>query len=299
MERQGRIVWPEHAKCAVMLSFDFDAELVWGDLDSSVYERAGVLSNGQYGARRGVQRCLDVLKQFDLQTSWMIPGLNVVNYPQQVAAIAENGHEIGNHGWAHENFGHRTIDEQKVLLRRTNDAIRDLTGQRPVGFRAPAGEFTDDTLRLLADEGFRWSSLTRSDDRPYVVETDDGPTDMIEIPAHWYLDDFPCFMFNRTEPSYPAGQSRIASYSAVLSDWKREFDAFYDQGLCFVIMFHPQTIGTPGRIRLLVDLIEHIKSKEQVWFATGSEIADWWRTKDSAKGAGHPDIVFRQVSATK
>jgi peptidoglycan/xylan/chitin deacetylase (PgdA/CDA1 family) len=289
------VIWPNGARCAVMLSFDFDAELVWADMDPSVNERLGVRSNGEYGATRGVQRCLDVLSAHSLTCSWMVPGLNIVNYPRQMKAIAERGHEIGNHGWAHENFGHRTLEQQRELLLRTNDAIEQLTGSQPAGFRAPAGELTGDTLRLLTTLGFRWSSSTRSDDRPLFIEVDEKPTDMVEIPGHWELDDFPFFMFNRSEPAFPAGQSRIASYDGVLDNWKAEFDAYYEAGLCYVIMFHPQAIGTPGRIQLLEELIEYIKAKEGVWFATGMEIADWWRAHGPTNPKGQSEAMYRRL----
>jgi len=43
------------------------------------------------------------------------------------------------------------------------------------------------------------------------------------------------------------------------------------------VMMHPQVIGKPGRAMMLEKLIQHIKSYPDVWFATGSQVADWWR----------------------
>ena len=42
-------------------------------------------------------------------------------------------------------------------------------------------------------------------------------------------------------------------------------------------MSHPQVIGPPGRIQILDHLLREITSKEDVWVATGTEIADWYR----------------------
>ena len=42
-------------------------------------------------------------------------------------------------------------------------------------------------------------------------------------------------------------------------------------------MMHPQVIGTPGHIQILDQLIQHILEKDDVWFATGSQVADWYR----------------------
>jgi hypothetical protein len=116
----------------------------------------------------------------------------------------------------------------------------------------------------------------RGDDRPYFREINGKVTDIVEMPAHWELDDFPYFMFNYF-PAFPAGQGRIANYNQVLSIWTDEFDGYYKYGLNYMIMFHPQTIGTPGRIFLMERLLTHMTNKPGVWFATCSELADFWR----------------------
>jgi peptidoglycan/xylan/chitin deacetylase (PgdA/CDA1 family) len=285
------VPWPDGARCAVMLTFDVDAELIWLAMDPSVAERPKTLSIGEYGPRRGVRRILDVLGRHDLRTSWMIPGRNAETYPEVIRAVAEAGHEIGNHGYLHENFADLTVDEQREVLLRGNDAIERVSGTRPRGYRTPAGDMTPETPQLLVDLGFEWSSSMRGDDRPSFITVDGAPTDVVEIPAHWELDDFPYFMFNY-DPPFPAGQCRIASYADVLDTWISEFDAYYDLGLCFVSMFHPQTIGTPGRIALLDELISHMRSRPDVWFATGAEVAEWWRSLGRPNDPGSPEEVF-------
>src|SRR5262249_48208357 len=125
----------------------------------------------------------------------------------------------------------------------------------------------------------------------FFLEIEDRPTGVVELPMHWELDDFPYFMFNYTPP-FPAGQGRIASYSQVLNTWKTEFNGYYDLGLCFVLVLHPETIGTPGRVQLLEELIEHMRSKPGVWFATGAEVSEWWRTLGRQNDPGSPAQVF-------
>jgi peptidoglycan/xylan/chitin deacetylase (PgdA/CDA1 family) len=285
--------WPEGVRCPVMLTFDLDAELVWLDMDPSVADRPKTRSIGEYGPRRGVERILEVLGRHGIRGSFMIPGRNAETYPETVRAIAAAGHEIGNHGYRHENFGLLNRQAQREVLLRANDALERVTGQRPVGYRTPAGDMTPETPALLAELGFRWSSSTRGDDRPFFLTGD-----LVEIPAHWELDDFPYFMFNFA-PAFPAGQGRIASYSQVYSIWQQEFDGYYKFGLCYVIMFHPQTIGTPGRIALLERLIAHMKSRPGVWFATGSEVADWWRGLGRPNDPGHPLEVYERARARR
>ena len=57
--------WPRHARCAVMLTFDFDAEAGWLSRDPDVARRPGILSQGTYGATVGVPRILELLAQGD------------------------------------------------------------------------------------------------------------------------------------------------------------------------------------------------------------------------------------------
>lgn len=288
------VPWPDGVRCAVMLTFDVDADTIWRTLDPTASERPKTLSIGEYGPRRGVPRILDLLDRHKVKGSWMIPGLTAENWPDSVRDIAEAGHEIGNHGHLHENFADLDVAQQRDVLQRSNDVLESITGVRPVGFRTPAGDMIPETPGLLAEMGFRWSSSMRGDDRPSFLTSAGEATDIVEIPAHWELDDFPQFMFNY-HPPFPAGQCRIANYADVLDTWISEFDAYYDLGLCYVIMFHPQTIGTPGRIALLDELIAHITSRPGVWVATGAEVADWWRANGRPNEAGNPEEVFARA----
>lgn len=270
------IAWPNGARCAAMITVDVDAELVWLAMDPSNIDRPKTLSMGQYGPKRGLGRILDVLDRFGVRATFFVPGRVAELYPDQIAAIARRGHEIGHHGYEHENFGLLSPEQQREVFLKGSDALERVAGVRPVGYRTPAGDMTPETTRLLRELGFKYSSSMRGDDRPYFIEQDGRATDLVEIPAHWELDDFPYFAFNYF-PAFPAGQGRIASYTQVQSIWTDEFDGYYKFGLNYVIMFHPQTIGTPGRIYLLERLLEHMTSRPGVWFCTGSEMADFWR----------------------
>lgn len=289
--RDYPVSWPEGTRCAVMITFDVDAETIWHTFDPSVARRPKTRSIGEYGPRRGVPRVLDLLDKHGVRASWMVPGRTAENWPDAVRAVASAGHEVGNHGFLHENFADMDVATQREVLLRANDVLEKLSGERPVGYRTPAGDMIPQTPGLLAELGFRWSSSMRGDDRPSFLLDQGKLTDIVEIPAHWELDDFPQFMFNY-HPPFPSGQCRIANYQDVLDTWLTEFDAYYDLGLCYVIMFHPQAIGTPGRIDLLDKLIGHITSRPGVWLATGAEVAEWWRKVAQPNEPGSPEEVF-------
>ena len=191
--------------------------------------------------------------------------------------IAEAGHEIGHHGYAHERFAGKTTEEQIEIIEKTQRIFKDLIGHEVTGFRTPSGDWAKITPQLLYERGFRYSSSMRGDDRPYRTVINGEKTDFIEIPTKWEVDDYVAMAYNMY-PAEPAGQDRISSYRLVEDNFMREFRGHYREGLCISYMSHPQVIGSPGRIQILKHMLEQITSKEDVWVATGTEVSDWYRS---------------------
>jgi peptidoglycan/xylan/chitin deacetylase (PgdA/CDA1 family) len=83
-------------------------------------------------------------------------GENVAEHPEIVARAAREGHEIGNHSWSHPNFGKMADQGVRSQLQRTDDAIKNATGQRPTLMRPPYGSITAREKRWIHDEfGYR------------------------------------------------------------------------------------------------------------------------------------------------
>lgn len=276
-EEAGRINWPGAARCAVKLSFDVDGETLFTDgPEGKDWAWPRSVAYGRFGPRRGVDRILELLDRKGVRATFFIPAKIALNYPEMFRKVDREGHEIGHHGFDHELFSKYTIEEQRDIIRRSQRVFEDLIGKRAVGYRTPSGDFKGKTPDLLMEEGFLYSSSMRKDDRPYRTVINGAESSLIEIPAKWELDDYPYFSYD-FYPAMPIGHDRISGYGSTLENWKMEFDGYYKYGLCYVIMFHPQIIGRPGRIRLLEELINYIQSFDGVWFATGAEIAEWWR----------------------
>jgi len=87
----------------VCLTFDFDAMSVW--LGSYPRVTPAMLSRGEFGARVGVPRILELLRRFDIRATFFTPGHTAESFPEAVGAILEDGHEVGHHGYGHENPG--------------------------------------------------------------------------------------------------------------------------------------------------------------------------------------------------
>lgn len=266
------IEWKNGAQCAVMITVNLDAEQFWLSLSPDVIHRPKTMSMGQYGMKRGLGRVLDALDEFGIRATFFVPGRVAELYPDKLREVVARGHEVANHGYAHENFALLSENEQADAMKKGFAAIRKVCGVDARGFRAPEGELTLRTLQLAKECGATYSSDLSNDDRPYVKDIGTGT--LVEIPIHWELFDLPYFAFNY-HPAFPKGQGRVANYSQVLNNWKEEYYAYRDEGLCYVLQVDPQTIGTPGRIELLRELLAEIRDTGSVWYATGSEMADF------------------------
>ena len=103
-----------------------------------------------------------------------VPGLTAERYPEVVMKIAEAGHEIGHHGYAHERFAGQTIEQQIEIIEKSQRIFKELIGHEVAGFRTPSGDWAEETPKLLYERGFRYSSSMRGDDRPYRTVIDGG-----------------------------------------------------------------------------------------------------------------------------
>ncbi len=258
--------WPEGARVAVALSFDFDAET--NALRDGDYS-PGVLSQGEYSARVAVPRILALLDKYRIPASFFVPAVTALLHPKEIQAIIAKGrHEIGMHGWIHERNSLLSEEEERELMRRSFDTLRKVTGKPPVGIRTPSWDFSPSTLKIIRELGLLYDSSLMADDRPYELIEDGKPTGVVEIPVEWLLDDYPYFGFER----YSAVRPHIAP-ADVMAIWAAEFDKAYEEGTVFVLTMHPKFIGHRSRIIMLERLIEHILARKNVWFATHEAIA--------------------------
>lgn len=262
--------WPNRANNAVMISVNLDAEYYARLFDPDLNVDNQIFQDvGQESVELGLPRLLDVLNRYGIKATFFVPGAVAEKYSSAVHSIAEAGHEIGCHGYAHEHMGVLSAQEQYMAIQKSMKAIKDVIGQNPVGFRAPEGEITMDTLTAAKELGICYSSSLYNDDVPYYKDL--GESKLLEIPIQWALYDLPYFAFNFS-PAIPSGQSRISCSDKVLNNWKWEYDGYHRYGSCYVLQLDPQCIGSQGKIYMLEEILDYIIQKGGAWFATGQEI---------------------------
>ena len=258
--------WTGGARVAVLLSFDVDNETVYGLRDGEV--SVGPLSEGQYGHRRALPRVLRLLDDEDVPASFFFPAWSLKIAPEQAALVQEReeGHEIAVHGWIHERNTLLDGPTERRLLEQAVTTITEITGKRPRGYRAPSWNFSPNTLSIVRDMGFLYESSLMADDRPYELVQDGEATGLLELPVSWILDDAP--LLNPQGVRYSAPRD-------LMQVWIDEFDRAWEEGTMFLLTMHPHRIGYRSRIVALEGLIDHIKSRPGVWFATHEDAANY------------------------
>jgi len=266
--------WPNGARVAVGLSFDFDNETVTlRDAGTSVSQ----LSQGEYGARAGLPRILALLERHTIPASFFVPAVSALLHEPSMKAIVRAGiHEVGLHGWIHERNSQLDEATERDLMKRSLDVLERLAGRRPVGMRTPSWDYSPYTITLAKEFGLLYDSSLMADDRPYEVVAAGIPTGMVELPVEWILDDAPYFNMDRFTGIRPT-----MNQDEVLAIWKGEFDVAYEERGLFILTMHPHIVGHRARAAMLDRLITHMKSRPGVWFATHEQIARY-----VARGAG-------------
>jgi peptidoglycan/xylan/chitin deacetylase (PgdA/CDA1 family) len=265
--------WPNNSRVAIAISFDIDNELL-----SRTNPLPVPLSEGEYGATTALPRILAMLDRQQVPATFYIPAMSAMLHPDMIPSIQKSGrHEIGVHGWIHENLP--TVGDAAHEERLLNQAIDYMTkaiGKRPVGYRAPSWAFSPYTLSQILKAGFLYDSSFMAMDEPYELVQDGKPTGLTELPIEWILDDFPYYSGNAS--------GSLPSPEAVFNIYKDEFDLAYQERTMVVLTTHPHVSGHRSRLIQLDKLITYMKSKPGVWFATLEQIAN--AVKES-KGTQH------------
>jgi len=267
--RAGRALrpetWPGGARAAVAFSFDCDHETFELGAGGSAIGR---LAWGEFGRRVGVPRILDVLSRESVPASFFVPAVSALLDPQEPRRILDQGHEIGLHGWIHENNSQLGYADERELMFRAHEAVRQLAGIDPVGFRSANWDLSPSTIGIVKELGLLYDSSMMADDSCYEIDLDGEPSGIVEVPVEWMRDDAVYLMFNRTPTTRP-----YATPEDVFAVFRREFDGAYEEGGLFQLVMHPFVIGYRSRIWILEQLIDHAKAKGDVWFATHADVA--------------------------
>ena len=279
----------------IFCSFGVDVDAVAGWLGSYGGEDSpDDISRGLFAGEVGSLRLVKLFERFGIKTTWFIPGHSIETFPDQMQAVVEAGHEVGIHGYSHENPIEMTPDQEEAVLDKCIDLVTKLSGKRPTGYVAPWWEFSPVSNELLLKKGIKYDhSLMHKDFEPYYVRVGDTwtkidyakqpqdwmkplvrgqETDLIEIPASWHLDDLPPMMFIKKAPN----SHGFVNPRDIEQLWRDQFDWVYREMdyAVFPITIHPDISGRPQVLMMLERLYSHMIRHPGVRFVTMNEIAD-------------------------
>lgn len=265
-----RLQWPDGKRIAVMLAFDLDAETMWTTRGDGNAGHITNLSRGAYGPKQGVPRILNMLDSFGLKATFFVPGVIADKYPEVIKEISRRGHEIGFHGYFHEEFAATSYEEENATMERCERLIRRLTGQQMVSHRAPGGVIHDYSIRLFAERGYIASSNWRNCDGPFIHELNGKRIPLVELPKDSIFDDTAYDFYTDSPPE----RYELKSPAEMLEIWKEEFDTLADEGKMINFVLHPQFIGRASRVSMLKELIGYMISRG-AWIDTNRAVAEW------------------------
>ncbi|OZI26080.1 polysaccharide deacetylase [Bordetella genomosp. 9] len=279
----------------ILCGFGIDVDAVAGWLGSYGGEDSpDDISRGMFAGEVGVPRLLQLFERFGIKTTWFVPGHSIESFPDQIRAVAQAGHEIGIHGYSHENPIAMTPRQEEDVLDKCIALVSEFTGRAPVGYVAPWWEFSSVTNELLLKKGIKYDhSLMHHDFQPYRVRVGDSWTKidytrdaaswmkplvrgraspLIEIPANWYLDDLPPMMFIKKSPN----SHGFVNPRDIEQMWRDQFDWVYREYdyAVFPITIHPDVSGRPQVLLMLERLYAYMRSHPGVRFVTMSDMAD-------------------------
>jgi peptidoglycan/xylan/chitin deacetylase (PgdA/CDA1 family) len=296
----------------ILCAFGADVDSVAGQIGSyGGGESPSDIQRGVFASEVGNVRLLNLFRKYKLKTSFFIPGHSIESFPDVVKRIAAEGHEIGAHGYTHENPIAMTPTQEEAILVKSIELIEKFSGKKPRGYVAPWWEMSNSTAALLLKYGFRYDhSQGYRDFQPFYARVGDSWTvidyskraeewmrpmvhgkeiDLVEIGANWCVDDLPPMLFMKKVPN----SHGFVNPRDIEQMWRDQFDWVYremDYGV-FPMTIHPDVSGRPHVILMLERLIEHINRHDGVRWLTLEEMAEDFRRRYPFTAATRPPAI--------
>src|SRR4051812_2235042 len=218
----------------------------------------------EYGMRVGFWRILGALQDRHILPTLATNGLVSEIYPRVLHAAHDAGWELMGHGWLQTPM--HNLEDQRISIRRTIDALRGISGKAPIGWESPGLTETADTADVLAEEGIRYVADWVLDDLPCELKTTAGS--LVTLPYTVEINDVAIMA--------------VAQHSSaeLLDRGKRQFDRLYRESAAapriMSISVHPYLSGVPHRIGYLEELLDYIAAHSGMAFWTGEQIYHWY-----------------------
>jgi peptidoglycan/xylan/chitin deacetylase (PgdA/CDA1 family) len=281
MPRRDPIKWPNGARLALLFCVSWET---WPDdlgsnashqrsnrgklPDKAIYKTdMGVVMDRQFGDKCGIWRILDLFDRESIKASFFLNGRTAEQNVDAVREIVDKGHELAAQPYIHEYAVMLDKEGEQKIIQGSVDAFKNVAGVKPLGYLSPGVRPTPNTIDLITEMGFTWSSDCIDDDVPYAVGSKEQP--IIMMPKDFHPNDYTTYETTSRSPR------------ELLSLLVDQFDYLYEEGAAspkvMSVTMHPFLAGRAYRAKIFQDFIRHARSHPNVWLARGIDIADWWR----------------------
>jgi allantoinase len=226
-----------------------------------------------YGPRVGFWRLLDVLSKHGVKATAALNSDVCKYYPELIKAGNEHGWEWMAHGKNNSTLISKLDeDQERAMINEVIDTIEQGTGKRSRGWLSPALSETVNTPDILAAAGIEYTANWVNDEQPYPMTVKQGS--LVSLPYAIELNDIPAFLDLKQ-----SGEQ----FATMIRD---TFDTLHEEGAAsarvMAISLHPFLIGHPHRSKPFERALQYIRDSGDVWFATGSEILDWYKSQGAS-----------------
>jgi polysaccharide deacetylase family protein (PEP-CTERM system associated) len=190
---------------------------------------------------RNMDRILGILDERGIKATFFTLGWIAERYPQVVRRIAEGGHELASHGYAHQRASDQDRYQFTDDITRAKHLLEDISGQQVLGYRAPSfsiGPRNMWALEALQLAGYRYSSSIYPiahdhygmPDAPRFAFYPNGKDGLLEVPITTLR------LRERNLPAGGGGYFRLMPYS--MSRWMMR-KVNRDDRQSAIFYFHP------------------------------------------------------------
>ena len=284
----GKLGWPGDARLAlsIVVNVEEGSELsiVHGDRGPEPVDELGVSlkkrlrnygneSNYQYGLKAGAPRIMKLMEDRGIKATFTAAAMSLEGAPELTDRIVADGHEVCSHGWRWIHQFNMDEQAEREFIQKAVKSLQRTTGSRPLGWLSRY-LLTENTRRLLVEEGFVYHMDDYSDDQPFWDEVGGKP--IVILP--YALDSNDMKMW--TAPAFTPSQ--WLQYACDTFDW------LYREGSAVPRMMslgvHLRIIGRPGRIGYFEKFLDHVLSHDGVWITTRLQIAQHWSEANPYSG---------------
>jgi peptidoglycan/xylan/chitin deacetylase (PgdA/CDA1 family) len=260
--------WPQGKRIAVTITVLLET---WSEGKAAPYSiqttslKPGFVDHsgiawGQYGGNEGLWRIIRTLDRFKAPGTICPNAASAALYPEAIRQAIKSGHEIAGHGhFQDELMAYMEPEQERELIRRSLRMLEDVTGQKTRGWCCPVLAWSKHTYDFLAEEGLVWHGEAKDISLPRKIATKSGS--LIALPVSDFAD-------NRVLRSGPLDYFDV---------YRETFDYLYqfEPMAMLPLAVHSHWGGRPVMTAMLQKILTYISGHSDVWFATGSEIADW------------------------